>query len=244
MAAELAEEIEILESIYPEELTKLSETSLAIRVEPDEPPENPEDENLIFSLTLRYPDDYPNVLPDFDLVPIEGELTSEEEDALRAGMREQGEQNIGMAMTFTMVSYLREELLSLTRSRAERRRKEEHEKERLALEVEEAKTRGTPVTAESFAAWRSKFEQEIKIKRQKDEEDKLKNLSSKEREELKRQAVRPTGKQLFEQDRNLATSDAALVEEGVTSVDVSQYDRTHPMEDEDEDEGLVFSDSD
>ena len=40
-----------------------------------------------------------------------------------------------MAMTFTLVSQLREELAALVRSRAEKRRKEEAEKERLALEV-------------------------------------------------------------------------------------------------------------
>ena len=47
----------------------------------------------------------------------------------------QGEENLGMAMTFTLVSQLREELAALVRSRAEKRRKEEAEKERLALEV-------------------------------------------------------------------------------------------------------------
>lgn len=96
-------------------------------------------------------------------------------------------------MTFTIVSYLRDELLSLTKSRAERRRKEDQEKERVALEAEEAKTRGTPVTLESFAAWRVKFEKEMQFKRQKEEEDRFRNLTAKEREELKRQGSRPTG---------------------------------------------------
>lgn len=40
-----------------------------------------------------------------------------------------------MAMTFTLVSHLREQLSRLVRSREERRKKEEAEKERLALEV-------------------------------------------------------------------------------------------------------------
>lgn len=46
-----------------------------------------------------------------------------------------GEENLGMAMTFTLVSHLREQLGLLVRSRAEAREKEEAEKERLALEV-------------------------------------------------------------------------------------------------------------
>lgn len=40
-----------------------------------------------------------------------------------------------MAMTFTLVSHLREQLTALVRSRVEKRLHEESEKERLALEV-------------------------------------------------------------------------------------------------------------
>jgi hypothetical protein len=47
----------------------------------------------------------------------------------------QGEDNLGMAMTFTLVSHLREQLSSLIRIRAEDIAKTEAEEERLALEV-------------------------------------------------------------------------------------------------------------
>lgn len=40
-----------------------------------------------------------------------------------------------MAMTFTLAAHLREQLSALTRSRAERREREETEKERRAIEV-------------------------------------------------------------------------------------------------------------
>lgn len=40
-----------------------------------------------------------------------------------------------MAMTFTLVSQLREQLSTVVRTRVERRKREEAEKERLALEV-------------------------------------------------------------------------------------------------------------
>jgi hypothetical protein len=52
-----------------------------------------------------------------------------------------------------------------------------------------------------------------------------------------------SGRQLFERDRNLATSDSTLVEEGTVSVDVTQYDRTEAPREEEE-ERLEFSDSD
>ena len=82
---------------------------------------------------------------------------------------------------------------SLVERRAEQRQKEEQERERREIEAEEARTRGTPVTKESFFAWRTKFEDEIKLSQQKEEEERLRSLSAKEREELKKQATRPTG---------------------------------------------------
>jgi hypothetical protein len=46
-----------------------------------------------------------------------------------------GEDNIGMAMTFTLVSHLRERLSKLLRQRIENRKREERERERRELEV-------------------------------------------------------------------------------------------------------------
>ena len=45
------------------------------------------------------------------------------------------EENLGLAMVFTLVTTLRERLSELVRERAERHKAEEHEKERLAIEV-------------------------------------------------------------------------------------------------------------
>jgi hypothetical protein len=57
------------------------------------------------------------------------------------------------------------------------------------------------------------------------------------------QISRFPGRQLFERDKNLATSDASLLEEGTVSVDVSQYERITTEKDDEEDR-LEFSDSD
>jgi hypothetical protein len=64
----------------------------------------------------------------------------------------QGEENMGMAMTFTLVSHLREQLSSLVVARVEARNREEHEKERLAIEVSnrEKKTRRRDRVASHF----------------------------------------------------------------------------------------------
>lgn len=56
-----------------------------------------------------------------------------------------------------------------------------------------------------------------------------------------------SGRHLFERNKNLEHDDDSLMEEGIVSVDISQYDRSqgHADEDEDEDDDRVhFSDSD
>ncbi|TCD69716.1 hypothetical protein EIP91_006483 [Steccherinum ochraceum] len=241
----LLEEFEVLESIYPTELSKLSDKEIRIEVEPEEPAEHLDP--LLLALNVVYPDEYPDVLPELSLEAVEGEVTDEEEANLLDGMRTVGEENIGMAMTFTLVSHLREQLSDLVRKREEQREHEESEKERLLIEAEEARTRGTPVTLSSFNAWKAKFDKELAQKREREEDEKLKGSTAKEREEVKKLGTRLTGRQLFERNKDLATSDDSLMEEGTVSVDVSQYEREgvdEGEEDDDEEEGVTFSDSD
>ncbi|KAG6818137.1 hypothetical protein H0H87_000042 [Tephrocybe sp. NHM501043] len=233
------EELEVLESIYPEELSKISDRDIEIDAEPDDPVDGAEE--LKATLCVHYTDEYPDTLPELSLKSVEGNIDDEELDKILDELRLVGNDNLGMAMTFTLMSHLREQLSQLVRSRAERRGQEEREKERLALEEEEARTRGTPVTVESFKAWKAAFDKEIALKRAREDEEKIKGLTPKEKEEFKRIGSRLTGRQLFERgDRNL--EDDTLLEEGTVSVDVSQYERTGIEEDQEE-EGVTFSDS-
>jgi hypothetical protein len=59
---------------------------------------------------------------------------------------------------------------------------------------EEARTRGTPVTVESFKIWKIKFDQELAVKKAKEDEEKMKGLTPKEREEFKKIGIRLSGK--------------------------------------------------
>lgn len=52
------------------------------------------------------------------------------------------------------------------------------------------------------------------------------------------------GRQLFERNRNLATAEDSLVEEGTESVDISQYERQQRDEEDEGESHLEFSDSD
>lgn len=194
-------------------------------------------------MTVHYTDSYPDELPELSLQLIDGEVEEDDIRALLAGARAVGQENIGMAMTFTIISHLREQLSSFIRTRSERRNKEALELERQALQEEEARTRGTPVTVKSFTEWKIKFDKEISLRKTRTEEDRLKTMTAKEKEEYKKVAVRLTGRQLFERDKNLATSDTSLLEEGTVSVDISQYERV-TTNDDDEEDRLEFSDSD
>jgi len=97
------------------------------------------------------------------------------------------------------------------------------------------------VTLESFLTWKSKFDKELALKKAREEDEKLKNLTPKEREEWKRGGTRLTGRQLFERNRNLEADN--LMEEGTVSVDISQYERLQ-AEDQDDEDHASFSDSD
>ncbi|WWC71276.1 uncharacterized protein I206_105229 [Kwoniella pini CBS 10737] len=220
----LEEEFEVLESIFPDELEKLSETSISIRIEPEEQSLS---DPIALSLIINYPETYPDVIPEISLEEIEdeGDLREGEEELVLNNLRSIAEESIGMAMTFTIASAAKEALALLI---VERARKEKEEDDRRAREYEEAeaaRTRGTPLTRGLFDKWRKSFTAEIKAKREKEEEDRVKAMISKEREEWKKRKERPTGRQLFESSSALATSDEGLYEEGVQEVDMRQYTR-------------------
>ncbi|KAF9052614.1 RWD domain-containing protein [Panaeolus papilionaceus] len=239
MSEALIEEFEVLESIYPTELSRVSPTDIEIEAEGDDIPDGAT--TCKVNLCVHYPDAYPDVLPELSIKHEDESINDADIEKLLSELRKVGEENLGMAMTFTLVSHLREQLSQLVRSKLEEERKREAEKERLELEAEEKRTRGTAVTVESFNAWKAKFDKEVALRKAREEEEKLKNLTPKEREEMKRHATRLSGRQLFERNRNL--EDENLVEEDTVSVDFSQYDRTR-QEEAEEEEGLTFSDSD
>lgn len=99
-------------------------------------------------------------------------------------------------MTFTLVSSLRDVLSALVAARLERRKADETEREQRALAAEEARTRGTPVTRASFQTWKGNFDREVQLRRRQEEEDKIKGMTPKEREEFRKVATRFSGASL------------------------------------------------
>lgn len=242
----LQEEYEVLESIFPDELEKVSDDTIRIRVEPDDPITS---QPLITSLQVIYPPTYPDAVPDLTIEATEGELTQEETTELLDEMKALGEESLGMAMVFTLTSWLKEALSKVIHERVRVAKEIEDKKSAAAEEAEAARKRGTPVTTESFAELTKRLRLAADAKRVRLEEERIRALPPKEREEYKKIAARPTGKQLFETMKNLADSDIAYTEEGVAEVDLSQYSReerdmARQEAEEAEEEGVKFYDSD
>ncbi|GFZ52107.1 hypothetical protein JCM24511_09880 [Saitozyma sp. JCM 24511] len=243
---------QVLESIFPDELEKLSDDAVRIRVEPEEPSTA---HPLTLYLSVKYPPTYPDAIPELALEQIDeesGELRDGEEEIVLEQLRNVAEESLGMAMTFSIASAAREALLGVVFERLKQEQEEEDRKTREYEEAEAKRTRGTPLTPDRFVDWRKGFMKELKAKREREEEERVRAMMPKEREEWKRKRDRLSGRQLFEQSATLATSDEGLYEEGAAEVDMSQYTREAREEErrraEDEEErarrGLVGDESD
>ncbi|KAK1253823.1 hypothetical protein MKX07_001900 [Trichoderma sp. CBMAI-0711] len=198
---EQVEEREVLESIFPDEITDISETEFRIKVTLDIPgEEDAAAEPPHFLLSVRYPDDYPDAAPHLDILsspsspPHPHFNVSDDRDKLLADLADTITENLGMAMVFTLYSSLKEaaEQLIQDRKAAEEKAREE---EQLAAEREENKKfHGTPVTPETFMKWREGFLKEMEEKRLREEEERLAEMKKARIKE----PVRLTGRQLWE----------------------------------------------
>nr|XP_044991381.1 RWD domain-containing protein 1-like [Jaculus jaculus] len=122
----------------------------------------------------------------------------------------QSEENLGMVMIFTVVTAAQEKLNEIV-DQIKTRREEEKKKNTKEKEAERKLFHGTPVTIENFLSWKTKFDTElleIKKKWMKEEEQAGKNKLS--------------GKQLFETDHNLDTSDIQFLEDAGNNVEVDE----------------------
>lgn len=128
-------------------------------------------------------------------------------------------------MIFTMASMLQEELYSVISEGKQARIEAELAKARLAEEAENRKFKGTPVTVDLFLAWKIKFDKEMAEKEQ--------EAKGKVKADGK---AKLTGRQLFEQDKTLASSDASYMDEGDVAVDVTQFEKEERSIQDDEDE--------
>ncbi|KAJ5297642.1 hypothetical protein N7508_007891 [Penicillium antarcticum] len=197
------EEREVLDSIFPDEITDISETSYRVSISLDVPEyDGDESEMPVIILEVSYPEAYPDVAPDLNIssphdAPKHPRLdVQEDRDQLLQSLEPTIEENMGMAMVFTLVSALKENAETLVTERAN---EAQAEKDKVAAKREEEENRkfhGTPVTIESFLEWSTKFKKEIedeetRLREEKEADDKKKKTTVKEEKKL-------TGRQLWE----------------------------------------------
>jgi len=150
---------------------------------------------------VTYPEDYPDVAPHLDITaapnaPKHPDLDIQEDrERLLESLQPSIEENMGMAMVFTLVTTLKDsaELLISERQQAAQAIKDIEVQK--AEEEENKKFHGTPVNRETFLKWRDEFrwdmeEEERRRQEEKELEDKKKRIAKEER--------KMTGKELFE----------------------------------------------
>ncbi|GAB7338974.1 hypothetical protein MBLNU457_5643t1 [Dothideomycetes sp. NU457] len=212
---EQKEEREVLDSIFPEEITDVNETEyrVAIKLEPEDHEDDAEPPTIL--LQVQYPESYPDEAPRLDIQnpPNAAKYphldVQDDKARLLDSLTSTIEENLGMAMVFTLVTTLKDsaELLIAERKQAIQALKDV---EAAQAEAEEnRKFEGEKVTRESFTAWLTKFKKEA--------EEEARKKEAEREEELKRkrgpkEEKKLTGKQLWE--RGMAGNAADEDDEG------------------------------
>ncbi|ATY63439.1 RWD domain protein (Gir2), putative [Cordyceps militaris CM01] len=197
---EQVEEREVLDSIFPEEITDVSETEFRISIALDIPDYPEDEEPPKFLLSVRYPAEYPDVAPDLEIMaaPDGGTTehfdTADDRDALLASVEETIQESMGMAMVFTIASALKEAAEQLVQERKDAVAQAYEERRAAAEQEENKKFQGTPVNPETFLKWREGFIKEMEEQSAREEEERLADLKKAKIKE----PVKLTGRQLWE----------------------------------------------
>ncbi|CUM63726.1 uncharacterized protein PRCAT00001310001 [Priceomyces carsonii] len=182
---EQQQELEVIESIYPDELEKYSDVHFGIKVNLD----TASDRNHALLLEVTYPERYPEVVPQLKLVLVsEGctvnqdvgengdddgpllatlseiiEFLQSDLSILLSNLNEEAEQQLGMPSVFTLVTQLKDEAEELFQKNLDKQHKV-YEDILLKKEREEQKKfQGTPVTKETWSEWRVNFRNERNV---------------------------------------------------------------------------------
>lgn len=203
-------EIEALESIYPEEIEVLKTKPyhvFTITIHSQETDQSEEEDQASCVIQFSYVEKYPEEPPLFEIVDNEN-LEDDQIEEIISLINEQIEENIGMVVVFTIVSAVQEKLTVMVED-SKRRKQEEIERKKRQLEEEEQKRfEGTKVTVETFLAWKTKFDAEMaELRKQKIQKEKTKGL---------------TGKEMFLRDESMADSDLKLLESEEEGVEVDE----------------------
>ena len=249
-------ELEALEAIYGDDYVPSSSGSGregAVQLVPL-PGEGEEENHVALTLSFLFPETYPDVVPEITLESQRG-LKEDALNELRAKLKGEAEESVGMPMIFNLAESAKEWLMerniksedsmSMHEQMVERQRKAKEKElaEQKKKEDEAAAARsgadkggsggnaavmGTPVTRETFEAWKKAFDAE---------------MLEKYPERRPENTGKPTGRELFE--KNMANEDArdAAKEANVDALVAEVQEASLFLEgDDSDDEDLDFSD--
>ncbi|KAI9761421.1 MAG: hypothetical protein M4579_001071 [Chaenotheca gracillima] len=199
------EEREVLDSIFPDEITDVSDTEYKISIKLDvegergEAEEEPEPPTIILQVT--YEEDYPDTAPILDVSTPQNASKhryldiSTDKPRLLESLEPTVEENLGMAMVFALVSALKDAAEVLIAERQAATRAIQEAEIAKVEEEENKKFHGTMVNRETFMSWRDGFRREL-------EEAAGRKEAEREAEEKKKRGAKEekkmTGKELWE----------------------------------------------
>lgn len=111
LAEEQAMEAEALESIFVDDFEQLSSSPYHWKLRLLPFPAEDEENHLICSLEIKIPNTYPNVSPDISITSLKG-LTDDQVEVLNDLAMKSSQDNIGMAMIYTIAEEVKEWLLA------------------------------------------------------------------------------------------------------------------------------------
>lgn len=170
-------------------------------------------------LTITYPESYPETAPDLTLSAPPNATKypyleiSDDRIALLDSLAPTIEENLGMAMIYTLVSTLKDLAEQLIAERQAAQQKVRDLEAQKAEEAENAKFHGTAVTRETFLEWRQKFVQEMK---EEEERRRVEQEAEDKKRKIKHEE-RLTGKQLWERGLVRGVDEEEDSEDGVVS---------------------------
>ena len=184
-------------------------------------------EGMWVLLKFTFPKNYPDEAPEMEIEEEEN-MDEDMRNGLRKKLAEVAEENLGMAMVFTIVS---EAIQWLGETQDRLKDEEEARIKKIKDEAdaeEQRKLEGTKVTIESFLAWKADFDEEMRKKKGKELEEKTKKSKKK------------TGRELFLTDTTLVDSDVKFLAEtgdsDAVTVDESLFEDLDDLDLEDSDD--------
>ena len=183
-----------------------------------------EEEPPVMLLTVRYPEEYPDKAPLLELSapqntsPHEYLNISEDKEQLLQTLESTIEENLGMAMVFTLVSTLKDAAEQVVQDRKAEAARVREEAVLAAEREENKKFHGTPVTRETFLKWREDFLREMEEARVREEEERAAEMKKARIKE----PIKLTGKQLWERGLAGGLVDEEAEEDGLPSEDMQK----------------------